>query len=130
MIIMQQQVLCNNKEAIRFDIHITQDLINFLIHDGYLEEEDFDFKEYLEETDVYESLYMGKPVSDGVIDFYNDLIDIKECEEYDKESRYRDTEFLKASTLMKYVYVADEDDMLGCVKVVDVTGEDKPYGWC
>ena len=127
---MQQQVLCNKKEAIRFDIHITQDLINFLIHDGYLEEENFDFKKYLEETDVYESLYMGKPVSDGVIDFYNDLIDIKECEEYDKESRYRDTEFLKASTLMKYMCVADEDDILGCVKVVDVTGEDKPYGWC
>ena len=126
---MQQQVLCNKKEAIRFDIHITQDLINFLIHDGYLEEENFDFKKYLEETDVYESLYMGKPVSDGVIDFYNDLIDIKECEEYDKESRYRDTEFLKASTLMKYMCVADEDDILGCVKVVDVTGEDKPYGW-
>ena len=129
MITMQQQVLCNKKEAIRFDIHITQDLINFLIHDGYLEEENFDFKKYLEETDVYESLYMGKPVSDGVIDFYNDLIDIKECEEYDKESRYRDTEFLKASTLMKYMCVADEDDILGCVKVVDVTGEDKPYGW-
>ena len=127
---MQQQVLCNKKEAIRFDIHITQDLINFLIHDGYLEEENFDFKKYLEETDVYESLYMGKPVSDGVIDFYNDLIDTKECEEYDKESRYRDTEFLKASTLMKYMCVADEDDILGCVKVVDVTGEDKPYGWC
>ena len=127
---MQQQVLCNKKEAIRFDIHITKDLINFLIHDGYLEEENFDFKKYLEETDVYESLYMGKPVSDGVIDFYNDLIDIKECEEYDKESRYRDTEFLKASTLMKYMCVADEDDILGCVKVVDVTGEDKPYGWC
>ena len=36
---MQQQVLCTKKEAIRFDIHITQDLINFLIHDGYLEEE-------------------------------------------------------------------------------------------
>ena len=130
MITMQQQVLYNKKEAIRFDIHITQDLINFLIHDGYLEEENFDFKKYLEETDVYESLYIGKPVSDGVIDFYDDLIDIKECEEYDKESRYRDTEFLKASTLMKYVYVADEDDILGCVKVVDVTGEDKPYGWC
>ena len=130
MITMQQQVLCNKKEAIRFDIHITQDLINFLIHDGYLEEENFDFKKYLEETDVYESLYMGKPVSDGVIDFYNDLIDIKECKEYNKESRDRDTEFLKASTLMKYVYVADEDDILGCVKIVDVTGEDKPYGWC
>ena len=44
---MQQQVLCNNKEAIRFDIHITQNLINFLINDGYLEEEDFNFEEYL-----------------------------------------------------------------------------------
>ena len=127
---MQQQVLCNKKEAIRFDIHITKDLINFLIHDGYLEEENFDFKKYLEETDEYESLYMGKPVSDGVIDFYNDLIDIKECEEYDKESRYRDTASLTASTLVNYMCVADEDDILGCVKVVDVTGEDKPYGWC
>ena len=73
---------------------------------------------------------MGKSVSDSVIEFYDDLIDIKECEEYDKEPRYRDTDFLKASTLMKYVCVADEDDILGCVKVVDVTGEDKPYGWC
>ena len=127
---MQQQVLCTEKEAIRFDIHITQDLINFLIHDGYLEEEDFDFEEYLEETDVYESLYMGKPVSDGVIDFYDDLIDKKECIEYIKQQEYRDTEFLEASTLMKYMYVADEDDILGCVKVVNVTGKDKPYGWC
>ena len=127
---MQQQVLCTKKEAIRFDIHITQDLINFLIHDGYLEEEDFDFEKYLEETDVYDSLYMGKPVSDGVIDFYDDLIDIKECEEYDKEPQYRDTDFLEASTLMKYMYVVDEDDILGCVKVVNVTGKDKQYGWC
>ena len=130
MITMQQQVLCTKKEAIRFDIHITQDLINFLIHDGYLEEEDFDFEKYLEETDVYDSLYMGKPVSDGVIDFYDDLIDIKECEEYDKEPQYRDTDFLEASTLMKYMYVVDEDDILGCVKVVNVTGKDKQYGWC
>jgi len=130
VIAMQQVVLSNKKEAIRFDIHITQDLINFLIHDGYLEEEDFDFEEFLEETDVYESLYMGKPVSDGVIDFYDDLIDKKECEEYDKEPQYRDTNFLEASTLMQYMYVADEDDILECVKIVDITGKDKPYGWC
>ena len=125
---MQQQVLSNKKEAIRFDIHITQDLINFLIHNGYLEE-DFDFEEYLEETDIYESLYIGEPVSNGVIDFYDDLIDKKECEEYDKEPQYRDTDFLEASTLMQYMCVADEDDILGYVQVVNVTDKDKPYKW-
>lgn len=124
-----QQVLENGKEAIRFDIKVTQELVNFLIQDGYLED-DFDLEEYLDASDIYESYTLGQPVSDGVIDFYDDFIDIKECEEYDKEPQYRDTDFLEASTLMKYMYVADEDDILGCVKVVNVTGKDKQYGWC
>ena len=127
---MQQQVLSTKNESIRFDIKINQDLVNFLIRDGYLEEEEFDIDEYFDETDVYVSGGLGKPVSDAVIDFYDELIDEKEAKEYIKEEQYRDTDFLEASTLMKYLYIVDEDNLLDCVSVYDVTGKDKPYGWC
>ena len=124
---MQQQVLSTKNESIRFDIKINQDLVNFLIRDGYLEEEEFDIDEYFDETDVYVSWGLGKPVSDAVIDFYDELIDEKEAKEYIKEEQYRDTDFLEASTLMKYLYIVDEDNLLDCVSVYDVTGKDKPY---
>ena len=127
----------NRHQMIRFDVRITQKLVDELVADGFLEEEDFDLDEYInEDYEEWGVSPVAKPLMDAVIDWYESKV-----EEEDEKSENRtcrdewDDMWDKASDLDKIILLSDTGDnfhdyrLFGDVPLVEVVDVDPndPY---
>lgn len=127
----------NRNQMIRFDVRIRQTLVDDLIRDGFLDEDEFNMDDYInEEYDDWGVSPIAKPVMDAIIDWYEDKV-----EEEDEKSENRtcrdewDEHWDTATDLDKIILLSTTGDNfydyanLGdvrLVKVVDVDPDD-PY---
>lgn len=73
---MESLAYGNQHQMIRFDVRIRQTLIDDLVRDGYLDEGDFDFEEYIaEDCDEWGCSPVALPLMDAIIDYYEDEVE-------------------------------------------------------
>lgn len=66
----------NRHQMIRFDVRIRQTLVDELVRDGYLDEDEFDLDEYInEDYDEWGVSPVAKPLMDAIIDWYENKVD-------------------------------------------------------
>ena len=66
----------NRHQMIRFDVRIRQTLVDELVQDGYLDEDEFDLDEYInEDYDEWGVSPVAKPLMDAIIDWYENKVD-------------------------------------------------------
>ena len=73
---MESLAYGNKNQMIRFDVRITQSLVDNLVWDGYLEEDDFNYQEYLDDDwEEWGCPDSAKPLMNAIIDWYLDKVE-------------------------------------------------------
>lgn len=127
----------NRHQMIRFDVRIRQTLVDELVQDGYLDEDEFDLDEYInEDYDEWGVSPVAKPLMDAIIDWYENKVD--EMDEKVEDATVRDewhSNWETYTDLDKIVVLSDTGDNFydyrhfGDVPLVEVkdVDPDDPY---
>lgn len=102
----------NKNQMIRFDVRITQSLADDLERDGYLDEEEFDYQEYLdEEWEEWGPSPKAQILLDAIIEWYENKVE--EMDEKMEEPHCRDEwdeEWERSTDLDKIVLLSKTGD--------------------
>ena len=133
---MIEQVYENRKQSVLVKVHPVTSVVEYLITDGYIEE-DFDVDAmYTSYNDDDRDSYWEsvQKVTDGIIDLLNDKIEQKEeniTDAIENGKPYDDEYWEEESTMSdmdKWMWILDEQGFLReFVTIKDVTGHPNPY---
>ena len=134
---MESLTYGNRHQMIRFDVNITESLVDSLINDGFLEEGEFDFDEYInDDWEEWEVSPVAKPVLDAIIDWYEDRVEVEDEKSENRSCRDEwDDLWDKSTDLDKIKLLSETGDnfydfkLFGDVRLVEVVDVDPndPY---